>query len=260
MVNEVFMGKVAILYICTGKYTVFWPEFFSSYEKNFLKKSEVHYYVFTDADKLEGEETGRVHKKFQKKLGWPNDTLMRFHMFKTIEDELKSYDFIYFMNANCECVAPVTEEEFLPQDKNLVVVKHPGFYNKTPLEFTYDRNPKSTAYIPEGEGNVYVCGGINGGTSSAFIELIDTLVHNIDEDKKNGIIALWHDESHINHYILNRHDYRLLSPSYCFAEGWDLPFEPKIVVREKSRYIDVDLVKKEKGIKGWLLWMLQKIR
>jgi hypothetical protein len=30
----------------------------------------------------------------------------------------------------------------------------------------------------------------------------------------------------------------ILSPSYCFAEGWNLPFEPKILVREKSNYFD----------------------
>ena len=37
------MTKVAVLYIATGKYTVFWPEFYESAEKYLLKDCEVHY-------------------------------------------------------------------------------------------------------------------------------------------------------------------------------------------------------------------------
>ena len=37
------MTKVAALYIATGRYTVFWPEFYESAEKYLLKDCEVHY-------------------------------------------------------------------------------------------------------------------------------------------------------------------------------------------------------------------------
>ena len=50
------MTKVAVLYIATGKYTVFWPEFYESAEKYLLKDCEVHYFVFTDADDLTGAQ------------------------------------------------------------------------------------------------------------------------------------------------------------------------------------------------------------
>ena len=45
--------KVGILYICTGKYIVFWEEFYKSCQKYFLSDSECvkQYYVFTDVDK-----------------------------------------------------------------------------------------------------------------------------------------------------------------------------------------------------------------
>lgn len=51
------MTKVAALYIATGKYTVFWPEFYESAEQYLLRDCEVHYFVFTDADALPGEST-----------------------------------------------------------------------------------------------------------------------------------------------------------------------------------------------------------
>ena len=61
------MKKVAALYMCTGQYLKLWPEFLASAEKYLLKQCEVHYFVFTDADHLEGEESNsRVHRIFQK--------------------------------------------------------------------------------------------------------------------------------------------------------------------------------------------------
>lgn len=55
------MTKVAALYIATGRYTVFWPEFYESAEKYLLKDCEVHYFVFTDAATLPGDDNPRVH-------------------------------------------------------------------------------------------------------------------------------------------------------------------------------------------------------
>lgn len=238
------MNKVAILYICTGKYDVFWKEFFESYEENFLTNCSKEYFVFTDAEQLYAEkECQRIHKVYQKQLGWPDDTLMRYHMFDSISAQLEKFDYIYFMNANCKCVASISEEEFLPKEKDILVVQHPGEYNKKPRRYSYDRNPESTAYIPKGEGQYYICGGINGGKAEAYLQLVKELKRNIDIDKSKGVVAKWHDESHINHYILEHDNWVMLSPSYCFAEGWNIPFEPKILVREKSNYFDANVMK-----------------
>lgn len=38
-------------------------------------------------------------------------------------------------------------------------------------KFTYDRNPESSAYIPNGQGQYYFMGGINGGETSAYLEM-----------------------------------------------------------------------------------------
>ena len=55
---------------------------------------------------------------------------------------------------------------------------------------------------------------------------------------------LWHDESQLNRYAAERSgSYRLLTPAYWYPEGWQMPFEQKITVRDKSRYFDVAAVK-----------------
>ena len=85
------MKNIAILYICTGKYDIFWEDFYKTSEKYFLNNSEKHYFVFTDAQSIYDENCDRVHKIYQKTLGWPYNTLMRFNMFKGIEEKLKEF-------------------------------------------------------------------------------------------------------------------------------------------------------------------------
>lgn len=244
-----FAGSVAVVYICTGPYVAFWPGFFDSFEEHFLPANEVHYFVFTDASEIAGEPScDRVHRIFQEQLPWPFGTLLRFQMMRSIADHLRSFDYVFFMNANLVCVRTVTEENLLPRPErgeSLVVVQHPGFFAADLDEFTYDRNPLSQAYVPEGAGSTYVCGGVNGGTATAYLELVEELGRRVQLDLDNGIVALWHDESHLNRYIVDRDDFRLLSPSYCYPDRWDIPFDAILQLRDKREVMDVG------ALKGW---------
>ena len=159
-------------------------------------------------------------------------------------------DYLFFFNANLTCTETITEEEFLPrpaQGENLLLVQQPGFWDKKPPFFSYDRNPKSTAYIPYNCGKHYVSGGLNGGTAPAFLALCHELERRTEADLQQNVIALWHDESQLNRYAAERSDYRLLPPAYWYPEGWQMPFEQKITVRDKSRYFDVAAVKNKQA-------------
>lgn len=96
------------------------------------------------------------------------------------EQALKAFDYIFFFNANAEFMQPVTREMLLPRaekGEHLLVVQHPSFYAKPNYEFTYDRNPRSTACIPYGLGKYYVCGGVNGGEAAAFCSSATRWMH-----------------------------------------------------------------------------------
>ncbi len=236
--------KVAVLYICTGEYIYFWKKFYYSMRKFFLPGADVHYYVFTDAEKVVGEKKENVHRVFQKQLGWPYDTLRRFEMFLGIEEELQQYDYLFFFNSNIVVKKKIQKEDFLPTPKErLVFTKHPGFYAKDNTEFTYERNPESLAYIPEGEGNVYVAGGLNGGETKAFLEMAKELQRRIKLDEEKGIIAIYHDESHINRYVYELEDYKLLHPGYLYPEDWKMPFQKVCFLLAKSKYINIKAIK-----------------
>lgn len=246
------MKKIAILYISTGKYTIFWKEFFESSEKYFFtgEQYEKHYFVFTDAESIEYDDNPSIHKIAQEALAWPYITLDRFNIFQKARAELERMDFIYFFNANMLFLQAVCDDILPTPTQPLIMVKHPGYFNKERSEFPYDTNKKSLAFISNEEGVYYFMGGLNGGEKTAYLSLIDELEKRVDTDRNNKVVALWHDESHLNRYAIDHIEkIKILDPSYGYPEGWELPFEPKILIRDKSRYGGHDFLRNEHYIK-----------
>lgn len=239
--------SIGILYICTGPYKLFWKDFYESFEKYFLPETEKRYFVFTDSRKEEiygFENESKIKIVHIENMPWPLVTLFRFDTFLKIEEELKKCDYLLFSNANMICNKKISEKEFLPtDDKKLLMTVHPGYYKKSKIEYPYDRNNKCLAYIPWNCGKYYVIGAMLGGTSDAFLEMSHKLRDNINEDLKKNVIAKWHDESHINRYILNRNDVKFLSPEYCYPYGMNVSYERKISAVSKQEKFDVKTFK-----------------
>lgn len=233
------MREIAILYICTGRYVKFWREFYLSSEKFFLNSGNYvkKYFVFTDSPFIEFEENPRVTRIFQEKFSWPYATLYRFKIFKKACAYLEQSDYIYFFNANMVFLKEV-DGSILPEaPTNLAFLEHPLLYNKRREEFTYETNPSSLACISANEGERYFMGALNGGESKAYLRLIDELGRRIEIDESRGIIAIWHDESHLNRYAIDNKDYvKALDPSYGYPEGRSLPFEPRILILDKRNH------------------------
>ena len=229
--------KIAILYICTGKYSIFWPTFYSSAEKCLFEGHEKIYFVFTDSERMRRSHPRNVMVIPQKRLGWPYDTLMRFEMFDTLRPSLLGFHYVFFFNSNMRFVKPIGQEIFPGPDKEgLVGVLHPGYYStKNSENLPYERNPLSTAYIPFGSGSRYYMGGFNGGSAEAYTNMVAELCAMVREDLKKGIIAVWHDESHFNKYVLRR-SVMTLDSSYGYPEGWKIPFEPRVFILDKNRF------------------------
>lgn len=227
--------KIGILYICTDKYSIFWKDFYLSMEKNFIEDSEKHYFVFTDSENIDFEkENPRIHRIYQENLGWPGNTLMRFHVFLGIEKELLNMDYLFFFNANLLVLEKISKEDFLPNDnEKLMATIHPGYFSKKRKKFPYDKNKKSIAFISKNSGNYYFAGGLNGGKTVDFIEAIKSMKNNTDIDTRNSVIAKWHDESHWNKYLVDKPNIKRLSPSYLYPEGWNIPFHKIILIRDK---------------------------
>jgi len=227
--------KICILNIATNKYIQFIEPFLNSVEENFLNGHEISALVFTNHDIEESSENVKISKIEHEP--WPIPTLKRYHYFYKEKEYISQFDYCYYFDVDMRVVGKVREEVF----GDLVATQHPGFWWKDNTQYSYERREESAAYIPYGEGKMYYAGGFNGGKPEHFLKMSEFIVQNVEKDFENGLIAVWHDESHMNRYLLNNPPSLELTPSYCFPEavdynpgGWNVPFERKILALEKN--------------------------
>lgn len=200
--------NVGLLIVATGKYINFVEPLIESAEKYFCTDHDVTYFVFTDGELQESDSVVRIE---QKRLGWPYDTMMRFFMYLKHRDTFKEMDYLFACDADMLFVADVGSE--ILGDR--VATLHPGFVGE---RGSYERRPASTACVYRHEGEHYFAGGFNGGKTEKFLEMARIVTLNIRNDLVNKIIAVWHDESHINRYYIDNLPTVVLSPSYCYPE------------------------------------------
>lgn len=227
--------KIAYIFIATGKYELFIDGLISSGKNNFFPDHETEFYIFTDCKSKEFDD--KVKIIYQEKMGWPYDTLKRFHLINSIKNDLK-HDYIFFGNANMFFNQKI-DIEILPDDNDngLVGSLHPVFFQHTfDKNFPLERNTISKAYVPfGGEGKHYYQGCFFGGRNDAFLKMAATLEENVQTDLDNNHIAIWHDESHMNRYFIDNPP-KNLDPGYIYPPSFNLPFEKKILQLGKSEF------------------------
>ena len=59
---------VAVLYLCTGVYQVFWKDFYPNFKELFLPETDKTFFVFTDAPTIDYEGEPDVRRIPQKAL------------------------------------------------------------------------------------------------------------------------------------------------------------------------------------------------
>jgi histo-blood group ABO system transferase len=219
--------RIALCIIATKKYIDFVTPLIESAEKYFLNGHEKHYHVFSDTL---GANTNIVTSHLVKHQPWPAMTLNRYKII--LSAGLKGYDYVYYIDADSLFVDYVGDEIL----QEMVTVLHPGFYRGGG---SWEDNSKSFAYVPVAYRKQYVCGGFNGG--SKFLHYAKFLASNIENDRQQGITAVWHDESHLNYFYSFRFQQPALDPSYMMPQSeakrkaWGISnFQPKIIALEKD--------------------------
>lgn len=221
------MAKIGLLVIATGKYDQFIPMLYKSMKKYFLINHDVSMFVFTDQEIPNKDGLLSFYHQHEP---WPNPTLKRYHVFDKYKEELSRMDYLYYCDADMRFVDVVGDEIL----GDLITTLHPGFWGKNNIQFSYERRPECKAYISYGSGNAYYAGGFNGGKSSEFLKMANTIVSWRKEDELNGLIPVWHDESYLNKYMYLNPPTKALTPSYCYPESWDLPFEKRLLALDKN--------------------------
>ncbi len=220
--------KIGLCITATGKYNDYIPQLIQSAREWFFKGHTVTYFVFTDGILDLGEDVKRID---QKKLGWPYDSMMRCDMYLNSRELFKDCDYLFSLDADMVFVADVGEEIL----GDLVGTRHPLYYQEHRVyRLPYEVRKNSTACVIKKLAKCYFAGAFYGGKKKSFLQLLSTISDRVKTDLNHDIMAIWHDESHLNRYFMEYPPDVILSPSYCYPEGWTIPFQKRIQTIDKN--------------------------
>lgn len=218
--------KIAFITIATNKYVSFAQNLYQSLCK-YKNNLNIEFICFTNSKNHEQFNTIPVTH-----IPFPIISLMRYHYYYSQYNLLNSYDYIFHIDCDMEIVDDL-DDTFLSERTTVI---HPSYFypNINNNSFPYDRNSNSQAYIPYNAGKSYYQNCFQGGDAKLFLEMCDILQKKIEHDLRNNYIALWHDESYMNKYMLENPPQLELSPIYAQPEGWNSFGKTKILHKFKN--------------------------
>ncbi|XP_061876102.1 histo-blood group ABO system transferase 1-like isoform X6 [Colius striatus] len=227
------------------RYVQFIKGFMSSANKYFLAGHQVNFYLFTDnPEQISHLQLAPENHLFvipvQNHTRWQDISLRRMGIISTYIQSRFQYevDYLYSIDIDVQLVEHVGVEII----DTLVGTISSWHYDTRRESKPYEPRAESRAAVPQGEGDFYYTASFYGGSVAEVYRLTRACFKVILEDRGNGIEARWHDESHLNKYLLEHKPTRLLSPEYC----WDAELS-------RPRIIQVLVVHQDEGF--WLCVM-----
>ncbi|XP_064431659.1 alpha-mannosidase 2-like [Mirounga angustirostris] len=91
-------------------------------------------------------------------------------------------------------------------------ILHPGFYQAARKDFSYEHWSQSQAHIPRDKGDFYYMRTFFAGSVVEVHRLTLACHQAMGVNLVTGIEAVWHNESHLNRYLLDHKPIKVLSP------------------------------------------------
>ena len=239
--------KVSVFSVATNVYFDYWLKLYETARINLFPDSVVTFHVFTNIKPnafQQGLLGDNVILHEIEDLRWPEATLKRYELIANNMVNIEA-DVIVYLDADMLISQKILiSSVYADGVDSIVLVRHPGYWRPTfysdktfylrHLDLAYrdlvmrvktggigawERNRRSQAYVKRLRRKHYFCGGIWLGEKNSIIKFAQEMYQNVIQDYTNGIIAIWHDESHLNSWA-SSHLFRAEDPSYCFAEGY----------------------------------------
>jgi hypothetical protein len=259
-------GTLSIVSVATNHYLRYWKSQAKSLDEKFRFGSKFNIFLFTDqpedASKFASQLTrAEVSVLPIPSYGWPDATLLRYRLISTLKGVVDNDDIIMYLDSDMRAVAEICFPDFCKgYDNQVTLVQHPGYFR--PPGFAcipfYLANPKtavsdiisvllsggigawearssSNAFVRRRSRRAYYCGGIWWGPAQNIIALSEQLAERIEDDLSRGLVAVWHDESHLNWWA-TQNSHNTGSPAYCFSPAFPAlrKLQPKIEAVDKG--------------------------
>jgi hypothetical protein len=236
--------KIGILTVATNSYKNFWIDLANSVDQHNDSGHEICMNVFTDNPEYCVSNVSNLKKiKFNffkiPEYGWPDATIKRYELIATNRQEIVG-DFLIHMDADMLVRSSDFISEFNLDSDKMGLVEHLGFwrpngasglalYAKYPYYLikdlkmmfsqgglgAWERRRESSAFVARRFRKKYVCGAIWFGPREKVIGMAESLFTDVEKDAQSGVMAKWHDESHLNSWA-SRNEYDLFKPNICF--------------------------------------------
>jgi histo-blood group ABO system transferase len=253
------VSSVDICVHATGAYTAYAQSLASSLDRFAFPGSRVRMIVFTDSPASFNEISSNLQRIELLTVdaparSWPDATIKRFGDYARNRAVFRA-DLLMFLDADMLAVS-----EFGPEltphrwPTGVALVLHPGFFEREQAGLVsrllrrrgeqspapkgaWETSSRSLAYIEPGRRRLYVCGGAWMGLADRALGLCQELSDRIECDEEDGVLAVWHDESHLNWWAAT-YAPALLAPEYCFVENSDnlSHLRPRIVAIDKPEW------------------------
>ncbi|XP_057235540.1 histo-blood group ABO system transferase 1-like isoform X2 [Malurus melanocephalus] len=206
--------------------------FMRSANQYFLAGHPVNFYLFTDnPEKIPplqmAPEKRLLVIPVQNDPRWPDISTSHMDIISAyIHSHFQhEVDYLYSIDINSQLLAPIGVEII---DALVATISSwhltPWYRHKS-----YERRPASRAAIPEGHGDFYYTASFYGGSVAELYKLTRACSEGLRADREKGIEARWHEESHLNRYLVQHKPTRLLSPEYY----WDAELSAPRAIRVK---------------------------
>ena len=228
------MKSVAVAFIGTGKYNEFFASFYAKCVQHLFVDCERRFLVFTDRTYDRAAFPGCRFIRIAHEP-WPMITVQRFRTILKAEADVAAADAFLFVDADMSVETTLRYDDVFQPGRRYVGVHHPFFYGTG--QGTFDDDPRSRAYVASTEDrSTYWQGCLWGGVAPHAVEMIRTLRAMVDADLKAGIMAKWHDESHLNRFFIDHKSFvTTLDPGFAYPEVTSpAGFERKIVHLKKD--------------------------
>jgi hypothetical protein len=241
--------SIGVMSVATNIYFEYWKKMVESADKHSVRSDRITFFVFTEqVEKLQKFADSLSNVDVQgfeiSPYGWPDATLLRYHIF-TQRYSAMTTDVLMHLDADMIFVSnPWARIRQLLYKNEICLVLHPGywrikgfdgliFYMTHPIiaykDFrmkirlggvgAWETRPDSAAFVPKEFRKQYYCGANWFGLRKSIGNLLKVLSDQVLLDRKNNVIAQWHDESHLNRWAAsNAHN--SCSPELCFDESY----------------------------------------
>ena len=244
-------SSISIFVIATKSYIDYALNLIKSSARWTDTETQIQFLLLTDSEvdlgQLALEASSITVTQFRiPSYGWPEATLLRFHLMVEHWDHVTG-EIVMYLDADTEIVAPLNFFDLnkfclAPTSNGVTPVLHPGYYNRSKLLNALNRtkfgpweNRKgSSAFVPFKLRTEYVCGGVMWGLKKSYFELCNHIKQAIDLDSQNNIVAKHNDESHLNKWFTS-HPTTAAIPEWAYADGYRnlVGLKPRIAVIHK---------------------------